>query len=272
MKNSSKPFALITGSSAGLGAAFARQLAASGHDLLLVARRFEKLTSLAGELRAKHGVAVEVLPADLASETGIRQVEKRIQSLERLDILINCAGNGLGGLFARQPLDQQLDLLQLHCAAPVRLVHAALPGMISLRHGTIINVSSVSAFAPMAGNVMYSATKAFLVSFSRALMLENGSYGIKIQALCPGFFHSEFHDVMRANKSVIPSFLFLTADEVARRSLSALKRKAVVYVPGFIYKLAVFVASLPGLGAWLISVFTRLADRRRAKFFKAQGS
>jgi short-subunit dehydrogenase len=258
--------ALITGASGGLGNAFARQLALQGYDLILVARRREKLESLAGELKIK--TRVEILPADLSKEPGIRKVEALIKSLPRLDLLINNAGFGLAGEFTRQPVEKSLNMLQVHCTAPVRLAHATLPGMIEHQSGAIINVASVSAFAPMVGNVMYSATKSFLVVYSRALQMETRRHGIRIQALCPGFFHSEFHDVMRVNKSRIPQSLFMSADEIARRSLSAIGRNGVVYMPGSFYKLAVFFARLPGFGDWLIEAVARLSAGRRTDFIK----
>jgi short-subunit dehydrogenase len=264
------PTALITGASSGLGAAFARQLAARGYGLILVARRVDKLISLAEEMEEIHKVEIEILPADLASNIGIQKIEKRIRALKRLDLLVNSAGYGLVGEFSRQSIEKNLDMLQVHCAAPMRLAHAALPGMIARQSGEIINVASISAFTPMVGNVQYSATKSYLVTFSKALQLENRRHGIKIQALCPGFFHSEFHEVMRANKKAIPAWLFMQADEVARRSLAALKRKNVVYVPGFLYQVAVFLVSLPGLGEPLIGIVARLAGRRRKEFIKVQ--
>jgi short-subunit dehydrogenase len=262
--------ALITGASSGLGAAFARQLAAQGYDLILVARRREKLASLSGELKGQ--TRVVILPADLSLDAGIRRVEAYIVSLPRLDLLVNNAGFGLAGEFSRRSLERSLEMLQVHNTAPVHLVHASLPGMIARRCGSIINVASVSAFAPMVGNVMYSATKSFLVSFSRALQMETRRHDIRIQALCPGFFHSEFHDAMRVNKARIPQSLFMSADEIARRSLSAIGRNGVVYVPGSFYKLAVFFARLPGFGDWLIEAVTRLSAGRRTDFVKGSGS
>lgn len=270
MNEKSNPLAVITGASAGLGAAFSRQLAARGYDLILVARRPDKLTSLAGELKKNHHVEIEILPADLASNAGIQKVERRIRALKRLDLLVNNAGYGMAGEFSGQSIEKNLDMLQVHCAAPMRLAHAALPGMIEHKIGALINVSSISAFTPMVGNVQYSATKSYLVTFSKALQLENRRHGIKIQALCPGFFHSEFHDVMRANKSAIPGWFFMQADDVARRSLAALRRKGVVYVPGFLYRAAIFMVSLPGLGDWLLGIVARLAGRRRKDFIKVQ--
>ncbi len=268
MHNSTKPVALITGASAGLGEAFATHLTAHGYDLVLVARRKKKLDSLAHRLGRENQITVKILPADLATETGIRKVEKLIYSLERLDLLINNAGFGLTGMYADQSIDRAMDMLQVHVEANMRLTHAALPGMLGRKSGTIINVSSASAFAPLVGSAMYSATKAFLVNFSKALQLENRRNGIKVQALCPGFFHSEFHDVMGANKKAIPKWMFFTADEVARRSLAALRRKSVVFVPGFFYQLAVFLVRLPCIGDWLIALFTRIAGKRRMDFIK----
>jgi uncharacterized protein len=270
MNEKSKPVAVITGASSGLGAAFTRQLASRGYGLILVARRVDKLISLAEDLERIHKVEIEILPADLASDEGMQKVGQRIQALKRLDLLVNDAGYGMAGEFSRQSIDKNIAMLQVHCAATARLVHAALPGMIARRSGAIINVASISAFTPMVGNVQYSATKSYLVTFSKALQLETRRHGIKIQALCPGFFHSEFHEVMRANKKAIPGWFFMRADEVARRSLAALKRRGVVYVPGFLYQVGVFMASLPGLGDWLIKAATRLASRRRREFIKVQ--
>ncbi|MGA9398321.1 MAG: SDR family oxidoreductase [Anaerolineaceae bacterium] len=270
MKDSTKPVALITGASAGLGEVFARQLAARGFDLILVARRKVKLASLAQHLSRKSAFNVEIIPADLAIDAGIRKVEQHIRSLKRLDLLINNAGFSLPGKFAEQSIDRSLEMLQVHDKACVCLTHAALPGMIHRESGTIINVSSASAFAPLVGSVMYSATKVFLVNFSKALQLENRCNGIKVQALCPGFFHSEFHDVMRVNKKAIPNWMFITADEIARRSLSALRWKSVVYVPGLLYQVAAFFVRLPGLGDWLIGIFTKFTAKRRREFISAR--
>ncbi|MBN2677957.1 MAG: SDR family NAD(P)-dependent oxidoreductase, partial [Anaerolineaceae bacterium] len=236
----------------------------------LVARRREKLTALAAELIKEYTIHVDILPSDLSGEAGIHRVEERIRVLSRLDYLINNAGFGLAGEFIRQSMEKNLAMLQVHCATPARLAHAALPGMLAHGGGVIINVSSISAFTPMAGNVQYCATKDYLVTFSRALQLETHHQGIKIQALCPGFFHSEFHTVMRANKKSIPAWLFMPADEVARRSLAALRNKRVIYTPGFLNQLVVFVVRLPGLGNGLLTLFARQIARRRRDFLKVR--
>jgi uncharacterized protein len=268
----SKPLALITGASSGLGMAFAVQLAAQGYDLILVARRRKALASLAARLTGENSITAEVLPADLSTEIGIHRLEEHIRSLEHLDLLINNAGFGLTGEFTRQPLEKSTEMLQVHCTTPVRLVYAALPGMIVHQNGSIINVASISAFAPMAGNVMYSATKSFLVAFSRALQMETRQHGIHIQALCPGFFHSEFHDVARVNKYQIPQFLFMEADQIAKRSLSAIGRQEVIYIPGFLYRLVAFFARLPGIGDWATGLVARQVARQREGLLKGEGS
>ncbi len=268
----SRPLALITGTSSGLGTAFAGQLALQGYDLILVARRREALASLAAVLSGENQIKVEILTADLSTETGIHLLEEHIRALEHLDLLINNAGFGLTGEFAGQPLKKTTEMLQVHCAAPVRLTYAALPGMIAARKGAIINVASISAFAPMVGNVMYSATKSFLAAFSRALQMETRQHGIHIQALCPGFFHSEFHDVARVDKMRIPQFMFMQAEEVAKSSLSAMGRQGVVYVPGFLYRLVVFFARLPGVGDWATGYVARQVARHRERFLKGEGS
>jgi short-subunit dehydrogenase len=266
-----RPLALITGASSGLGKAFASQLAERGYDLILVARRREVLADLAARLTRENRIQIEVLPADLSSEAGIRKVEKRILSLGRLDLLINNAGYGLAGEFVNQPIKKSAAMLEVHCSAPVRLIYAALPGMIACKFGQVINVSSISGFAPMLGNVMYSATKSFLIVFSRALQMEVRRHGVHIQALCPGFFHSEFHEVMQVDKSRIPRALFMPADDVARGSLAALNRNPVVYVPGLFYKMIVFFARLPRLGDWAIDWVSRRTARQRKDFLKAPG-
>jgi uncharacterized protein len=263
-----RPLALITGASSGLGMSFADQLAEQGYDLILVARRKTNLDNLATRLTKENRIKIDVLPADLSDEAGIQKVEKHIHTLGRLDLLINNAGFGLAGEFIRQSLEKSTVMLQVHCTTPVRLVHAALPGMIARKSGAIINVASVSGFAPMVGNVMYSATKSFLIVFSQALQMEVRRHGIRIQVLCPGFFHSEFHNVMRVNKSRIPRILFMRADEVAQRSLAVADRRGVVYIPGFINQLVVFFARLPGLGNWLIDLASNLAAQKREDFLK----
>ncbi len=228
--------ALITGASSGIGAAFAGALAAEGHDLVLVARRQDRLESLAGELKERHAASVEVLVADLTEKADVERVEARLAELGTLEMLVNNAGFGTTGRFSRLDVEKQVQMINLHIVASVRLCRAALPGMIDRGRGAVVNVASVVAFGPYPGNATYGATKAFLVAFSRNLQAEVGHKGVRFQALCPGFTSTEFHDspeYERFERSQVPRALWMPADKVVAGSLAALRRGRVVYVPGF---------------------------------------
>jgi short-subunit dehydrogenase len=236
--------ALITGASSGIGAAYARRLAIQGMNLILVARRKDRLETLAGQLHQNHAVAAEVLVADLTKTEDIERVEKRINEIESLNMLINNAGFGTSGLFSEIDLAKHLDMIDLHVIASVRLCRAALPRMISRNSGAIINVSSAGAFMPSQGNVIYCATKSFLVTFSEALQLELLGTNIKIQALCPGFTRTEFHDTSEYaefDRSMIPKFIWTSADDVVVGSIRSLKKEKVTYIPGLKHYLLVAV-------------------------------
>lgn len=191
--------ALITGASSGIRAAFARILAGHGYDVILVARREARLVALASELE-QHGITAEILVADLASPAGVLRVEARIATTPALTMLINNAGTGTTGSFAESDPSRQLDMIRLHVIASVRLMHAVLPGMIARGRGWIINVASIGAFVPSASNVSYNATKAFLTSFCIAPNDEVRDAGIRVQALCPGFTLTEFHDRLGSSR------------------------------------------------------------------------
>ncbi len=232
--------ALITGASSGIGEAFARKLALLGYDLVLVARRKERLDAIAGELEEKHPVTVEVLPGDLSKDDDISRIEQRIEALDTLAMLVNNAGFGTRGAFADVDLRKSLAMIQVHVTASTRLARAALPGMITRRKGTLINVGSPSAFIPLSGNAIYSATKAYLIAFSECLDLEVQDAGIKVQALCPGFTYSGFHDTDEyegMNRSKIPNVLWMSAEETVEQSLNALDSRKVVFVPGLVNRL-----------------------------------
>jgi len=253
--------ALITGASSGLGAAFARQLAARGCALILVARRVERLQKLADELSVQHHVAAEVVAADLAHEPEMARVEQRILQCNNLTFLVNNAGFGSGGMYYQTDASRQFDMLRLHTLAPARLIRAALPGMVERKRGSIINVASIAAFASVPTSAMYSATKRWMVSFSEALAAELQNTGVRVQALCPGFTRTEFHDTPAYrdfDRSVVPDFLWMSADEVVRRSLSAMERGKVVFIPGFWNRLNVWALRLP-----FVSVLARYYGRRR---------
>jgi uncharacterized protein len=239
--------ALVTGASSGLGAAFARRLAVENYDLVLVARRSDRLQELARELAARYEVGVRCMTADLADPAGVEQVEECVRSLGGLDLLINNAGFGASGVFAEADLRPQLEMIRLHVVASVRLARAALPGMIERGRGGIINVASLAALIPVPGDATYSATKAFLITFSQALHEELRGRDVRVQALCPGFMRTELHGIAglpEADLARIPAPLWSQAENVAAESLRALARDQVICVPGWRNRCVVALARL----------------------------
>jgi len=240
-----KPIAAITGASAGLGAVFARKLAEQGYDLLLIARRRDRLEELSAELSRAHGVAAEPMTADLARLEDIDAVAARLANEPRLTLLINNAGFGTKGRFWEAPLDEQAAMHRVHIDATMRLSRAALAAMVPRDEGAVINVASVAGFLRSAANVSYCATKAWINAFTEGLYLELAGLGsrVTVQALCPGFTHTDFHDVMGLSPSEIPGWLWLTADDVVGASLAALPSRKLYVVPGWKYKILVAVAT-----------------------------
>lgn len=231
--------ALITGASSGIGEAFARRLAADGYDLTLVARREERLRGLADELIAAHGIRADVLTADLAREEDIASVAGSIASMADLTLLINNAGFGTRGSFTEVPMERHLDMIRVHDTAGVALSWAAVPQMVARGGGAIVNVSSIAAFFPSGGSVTYTASKVFLNNFSEALAGELYGTGVKVQALCPGFTYSEFHETPEYqgfDRGQIPEPLWMTAGQVVDESLAALPGDRVLVVPGRQYR------------------------------------
>ncbi|MFL6053746.1 MAG: SDR family NAD(P)-dependent oxidoreductase [Actinoallomurus sp.] len=223
------PTALITGATAGIGAAFARRLAADGFHLILLARDAERLAKAAEE----YGNA-EVVVADLATDEGIAKGE---EAARHADLLINNAGFGNKGRFLQVPLEDELTMLRVHCEAVLRLTHAALPGMRERRRGGVINVASVAAFFSRG---TYGASKAWVVGFSQGVAQDVPE--VNVMALCPGFVRTEFHDRARMNVSGIPGPFWLDADRVVADALRDFRRGVTVSVPGAQYK------ALVGLG------------------------
>lgn len=188
--------ALVTGASYGIGAAFARRLAADGAHLILTARSQERLDALAAELRQQHGVRVEVIAADLAQPTAPQVIFAETQRRNlTVDLLVNNAGFGAVGDFGWQPLDRQLEMIQVNVTALVALAHWFVQPMLARRSGAIINVSSTAAFQGVPYFAVYSATKGFILNFSEALWAECQSYGVRVLALCPGSTESNFHEL-----------------------------------------------------------------------------
>jgi short-subunit dehydrogenase len=237
-----RPFAIVTGATAGIGRGFAQSLAADGHDLVLVARDAERLSVLCQELSSAHGVAAEAFVADLSREEDIARLATRARQEPRLSMLVSNAGFGTRGTILTADPEMQRRMLRLHVTATHELVSAALPGMVERRSGTIIVVASVASWSPTAGNVNYNATKAYQRLYCEALAHELGGTGVHVQALCPGFTYTEFHDRLGNGRTGIPTWAWLSADRVVRESLvQARKRGAVVCVPGKRFKLIVFL-------------------------------
>jgi short-subunit dehydrogenase len=239
---------VITGASSGIGEAFARALAAAGSDLILVARREERLQALGRSLAQAHHVRAEALRADLARREEVERLAETLASREDVDLLVNNAGFGILGGFAGADYGRQLDMVEVHDVAAMRLCRAVLPRMQENRRGAIINMASIAAFIPMPKNAVYCASKAFLVAFSRVLALEAHRFGVRVQALCPGFTRSEFHDepsLSQTARRLVPGFMWMSAEEVVRESLRALERDRVVCVPGRINRWMVLLAQTP---------------------------
>lgn len=248
--------ALITGATSGIGAAFARELAAQGCNLGLVGRRTELLKALADELVAKHDIQAEAISADLATSAGQEMAASWILAHSPLELLINNAGFGVPGTFANTLVEDHLSMLSVHADATVRLTRAALPAMREAGRGAIINVSSPAAYLPMSGNAMYAATKAFLNIFSEALYAELRGTGITIQVLLPGFTYSDFHKRGEYAKkdfySTLPKWMWMTSEAVARTSLRALKNGRLYCIPGLHNQIMVFLAKT-GLASVLLN-------------------
>ena len=251
-----RPLAVITGASAGIGRVFSERLAARSFDLLLVARDGNRLEAVKRELEARYGIAVEVFPADLTIDTDVSLLIARITQSPQLALLINNAGFGTRGpLLSTSPARQEA-MLRLHTMAPMRLSQAALPVLLNNRTGAIVNVSSVASFLFSAFNVNYCATKAYLTSFSEGLAAELSGSGVRVQALCPGFTRSEFHQRMELDVGNIPGWMWLSAEKVVDASLACLDRNgAVVCIPGFRYKLLVMLLRVTP--RWILARVTK---------------
>lgn len=228
--------ALVTGASAGLGAEFARQLAAKRVDLVLVARDATRLEALARTLRSDHGVAVEVLPADLADAESLERVAARLVEPHRpIDILINNAGFGVYAGFEASDIDEERRLHEVLSWAPLRLSHAAVPGMLSRGRGWILNVASAAAFMPSG---TYGSAKLAVVSLSRSLNARYGKRGVRVTALCPGLIATEFHERMGEDHLPgLPRIAWASASRVVREGLRALYRGQAVVVSDWRYRM-----------------------------------
>jgi len=229
--------ALVTGATAGLGAEFARQLAGSGADVVLVARDEVRLDTTRIALEDRHPVKVEVVAADLSTVDGCDRVAERIASATApVDILVNNAGIGMYRRFGVADVERDERMLDLNIRAVLRLTHAAVRAMTARGSGQIINVSSVSGFVPRGGNVTYSASKAWVIMFTEGLAIELAGSGVQVTAVCPGFTHTEFHERASADMSNLPDWMWLDAQDVVAQGLADARRGKPLSVPSARYK------------------------------------
>lgn len=260
--------ALVTGASAGIGAVFAKALAARGADLVLVARRKDRLDALAAALAEAHGISVKTLAADLSDPLAPQEIARALAGEGlKVDILVNNAGFGLPGYYLQSEWAEHRDFLELMVTSYAHLTRLLLPGMVERGWGRIIHVSSLAGLGPgSAGHTLYGASKAFLVSFAQSLAAEYQEEGVHVSALCPGFTYSEFHDVnaTRGLVAQLPKYMFMQPEPVVEGALAAVEKAHVVYVPGAWNK---FVT-------WLVKALPRpwaaaMMKKQSAKFRRA---
>lgn len=237
------PIAVITGASSGIGEMFARKLALRGYNLIIIARRETLLKKIAGEIETETGVEVQILIADLSNMEDTLHVKAVIEEKNNIEILINNAGFATVGKLVSLPLEKPLSMVNLHVQAPTILTHSVLAQMKERKKGYIINVSSIASFLSAPFNVTYSASKAFLNTFSRSLHQEVCMHGIHVQALCPGFTYSGFHDteeLKKLGRSGIPCWMWIDTDLVVKTSLKYLNSNKVIVIPSLRYKIIKF--------------------------------
>ena len=222
--------ALVTGASSGIGAVYARRLAARGHDLVLVARRADRLADLATELQSAHGISVRILPADLSDGDGIAAVETVLRT-DKIDLLVNNAGIGKIGSTAELSDADALATLTVNITALTRLTRAALPAMRARRSGAVVNVGSVLAFHSLPTSTLYSATKAFVLTFTRGIAEEVRGDGVKVQAVLPAGTVTEFYESAGMSIDNFDPRIFMTAEQLVDAALLGLDRGEEVTLP-----------------------------------------
>lgn len=238
--DNSRPFAIITGASAGIGAALAKVYASENYDVLLIARRQEKLIQLAEELETQYDVNAQIFTCDLSKTDAADKISAFVNLQNRpVDVLVNNAGFGLAPEFTNTSWEEQSAFLQLMLSTPCQLVHTLLPAMKKRGKGSIVNIASMAGYAPAGrGHTLYAASKAALIKFSQSLFMENRKYGLNIVAVCPGLTYSEFHDVngQRDKLNSLPKYLWQSADQVALASFKAGNKASPVCIPGIVNK------------------------------------
>jgi uncharacterized protein len=258
MSSTNKRTTLITGASAGIGKEFARELAKDGFDLVLTARRLDKLTELKDELEKQYGIDVMVISRDLANpDTPKELFEELMAANKKIDFLVNNAGYGNAKTFLDTSWDSHASFIQVMLTALCELTHLFLPAMVENGYGRVVNVASVAGFMPGTnGDTLYGAVKSCIIKFTESLSLELEGTGVLVSALCPGFTYSEFHDVAntRATLKWIPGFMWMDANTVARKGIDAVNQGKVVYVDSLVYQFIVSaVTRLPQKTALLVS-------------------
>lgn len=232
--------ALVTGATAGIGAAYAELLAKAGFDLVLVARDLPRLNTVANNLKKSYKIKVETIKADLTKPMQLANVEKRLANAAKpIEVLINNAGFGIKDSFLDSELKREQELLDVLVTAPMRLTHAVLPIMVKRNSGIVVNVSSIASW--IAGGT-YSSAKSYLTVFSEYLNNELKGTKVKVSALCPGFTRTEFHQRGKMRMTGLPNFMWLDANKLVAKSWSDAQKNKAVSVPGFQYKTLAIIA------------------------------
>jgi hypothetical protein len=262
-----KPLAVITGASSGIGATFARTLAARGYDLALVARRQDRLKHLSDELSEGFRVNCTLLKADLTQDADLHTIEDFLGGASNLQLLVNNAGFGSMGRFYEAPIESQDAMHRVHVLATMRLTHAALRNLTARNQGAIINVASVAAYVPRPGSTSYYATKAWINCFTEGVYLELKTAGsrVRVQSLCPGFTYTEFHDVLGVERNFISSAWWMPAEDVVKASLEGLEKGRLFVVPGWRYKLLVSLLRMMPRGVLHYALTRGPASLRRER-------
>jgi short-subunit dehydrogenase len=262
--------ALITGASSGLGAEFARQLAAKGFNLIITARNHEHLLKVQQSIQVSNNVQIGIVPADLSNPTHLDELIDFAEKITNLDLLVNCAGFGTSGRFYQVDPKKELAMMRVHMVAPVMLSRMVLPMMIKRNQGAIINVASLAGLIPIR-NVIYHSSKAFLISFSEILHTELIGSQVIVQALCPGFVYTEFHDTpeyTRFSRNSVPKFLWMTPQQIVSASLKSLNNGKVICIPGVIYAFAGFLAR-NSITAGIIKIAAQFVLHKRKTFINS---
>ena len=251
-------WAMVTGPTAGIGAAYAKLLAAKGFNLVLVSRDLKRLGQTAADLTAKHAIETQVLSADLTTDKGIATLADFIAKNE-IEVLINNAGFGLNSSFVKSSAADEQSVLNILVAAPMQLSHAVLPQMVARKSGTIVNVSSVAGYFA-AGH--YSAAKAYVTVLTESMHAEVSKHGVNVSALCPGFTKTEFHQRAKMKMDALPNFMWLDADFLVAKSWTDAQAGKAISIPGWQYRVMVCIAK-NAPRAWMRRSGITVSSKRR---------